>query len=65
MPVDVFDSLGLLCLQPHNPTAFNALGLVGHRLFIKHVVERESTVLKPYGKTSLSSRGRREMLRAS
>lgn len=39
--------LGFLCLQPHIPTAFIALGLVGNMLFIKHVVERESTVLKP------------------
>lgn len=52
--------LGLLCLQPHNPTAFNILGLVGHMLFIKHVIERESSVLKPCKKAYLGRRERRD-----
>lgn len=46
--------LGLSCLQPHNPTAFNALGLVGHMLFIKHEVERMCAVVRPCRKTSLT-----------
>jgi hypothetical protein len=36
--------LGHRWLQPRDPTAFNALGLVGHVLFIKHMVERACSV---------------------
>lgn len=58
--------LGLLCLQPHNPTAFNALGLVGHVLFIKHMGEREREFnVETLQKGSLGSLGRREMLLTS